>query len=352
MNKDELKALLATMNVGELRQILEEVKLYTSSSETVESVKQVFETGHMLDFIAVDDKMILVDKFLYAEPLSDNTVRAVFSIFGITNDYELAVDIDVTEHWTFDNCQPYRFFTSPLSSYLLKTNPENDSKSYGSEYDAKIFMPIKGVSVCKLVHNVYNTEDVETTIEGCTSDTLKNINKKINSEKILSKNIEKVSELETNVEPMSNRNETAPEKSQLNESSDKVSNVLSAIASWAENDNKNRRILLNVSRCFIYKDGRSKSKTNNNFSMSFKEAKFDSNKQTLKFDDTALYNGTYTIMAKDFINGSVKWDCNRKGLTLVSEDKTYIIRISFMIAGETIDLEHETMSEIYNIFAE
>ena len=345
MDKNELKRLLATMNTGELHQLFEEVKRYTTSSETVDSIKHVFNTGHMIEFIATDGKMILVDNFLRAEPIGDKSVRMVFSIFGIVCDYQLAVDIDVTEAWTLCKRQPYRAFAFPITSYLLKKNPTDDGKFYTSEYSVTRFLPIKGLSVCKLVHNVYDTGTSETGIEDCALNALAGIRNKVKEEKILAANSEKVSENETVSESVFSE-QMVTEEPRIDTFSDKVFNVMAAIASWLGTENENRRILLDVSRCFTYEDGHAKTKTNNNFSMSFKEANLDESERSLKCDDTALYNGTYTIKAENFINGSVKWDGRRKSIVLMSEDKTYTIRISFMINGKVVTLDDESMSDI------
>lgn len=341
MDKNELKRLLATMNTGELHQLFEEVKRYATSSETIDSIKRVFDTGHMIEFIATDGKMILVDNFLRAEPIGDKSVRMVFSIFGIVCDYQLAVDIDVHEAWTLCKRQPYRAFAFPLTSYLLKKNPTDDGKLYTSEYNVTRFLPIKGLSVCKLVHNVYDAGTVETGIEDCALKTLANIKNKVKKEKMLAANNEKISENETAAETVSSEQEPCSDTG-----TDAVFNVMSAIASWLGTENENRRILLDVSRCFTYEDGHAKTKTNNNFSMSFKKAELDKSGRTLKCDDTALYNGTYTIKADDFINGSVKWDARRKSIVFMSEDKAYTVRISFMINGKVVMLDDESMSDI------
>lgn len=344
MDINELKRLLATMNTGELHQLFEEVKRYTTSSETVDSIKHVFNTGHMIEFIATDGKMILVDNFLRAEPIGDKSVRMVFSIFGIVCDYQLAVDIDVTEAWTLCKRQPYRAFAFPITSYLLKKNPTDDGKFYTSEYSVTRFLPIKGLSVCKLVHNVYDTGTSETGIEDCALNALAGIRNKVKEEKILAANNEKVSE-------STSSEQTATEETHTDEASDEIFGVMSAIASWLGTENENRRILLDVSRCFTYEDGHAKTKTNNNFSMSFKKAELDKSERSLKCDDTALYNGVYTIKAENFINGSVKWDDRRKSIVLMSEDKTYTIRISFMINGKAVTLDDETMSGISTLVA-
>lgn len=344
MDKNELKRLLATMNTGELHQLFEEVKRYTTSSETVDSIKNVFNTGHMIEFIATDGKMILVDNFLRAEPIGNKSVRMVFSIFGIVCDYQLAVDIDVSEAWTLCKRQPYRTFAFPITSYLFKKNPTDDGKLYTSEYSVTRFLPIKGLSVCKLVHNVYDTGTSETGIEDCALNALAGIRNKVKEEKILAANNETISESVSS-------EQAATEEPQTDESSDKIFSVMSAIASWLGTENANRRILLDVSRCFTYEDGHAKTKTNNNFSLSFKKAELDKSERTLKFDDTALYNGTYTIKAENFINGSVKWDGRRKSIVLMSEDKTYTVRISFMIGGKVVTLDDETMSDISTLIA-
>lgn len=344
MDINELKHLLATMNTGELHQLFEEVKRYTTSSETVDSIKHVFNTGHMIEFIATDGKMILVDNFLRAEPIGDKSVRMVFSIFGIVCDYQLAVDIDVTEAWTLCKRQPYRAFAFPTTSYLLKKNPTDDGKFYTSEYSVTRFLPIKGLSVCKLVHNVYDTGTSETGIEDCALNALAGIRNKVKEEKILAANNEKVSESVSSEQAVT-------EESHADEASDKIFGVMSAIASWLGTENENRRILLDVSRCFTYEDGHAKTKTNNNFSMSFKKAELDKSERSLKCDDTALYNGVYTIKTENFINGSVKWDGRRKSIVLMSEDKTYTIRISFMINGKVVTLDDETMSDISTLIA-
>lgn len=341
MDKNELKRLLATMNTGELHQLFEEVKRYATSSETIDSIKRVFDTGHMIEFIATDGKMILVDNFLRAEPIGDKTVRMVFSIFGIVCDYQLAVDIDVHEAWTLCKRQPYRTFGFPLTTYLLKKNPTDDGKLYTSEYSVTRFLPIKGLSVCKLVHNVYDAGTVETGIEDCALKTLVNIKNKVKKEKMIAANNEKISENEPAAETVSSEQEPCSDTA-----TNAVFNVMSAIASWLEAENENRRILLDVSRCFTYEDGHAKTKTNNNFSMSFKKGELDKTGRTLKCDDTALYNGTYTIKAEDFINGSVKWDARRKSIVFMSEDKTYTVRISFMINGKVVMLDDESMSDI------
>ena len=350
MDKNELKRLLATMNTGELHQLFEEVKRYTTSSETVDSIKHVFNTGHMIEFIATDGKMILVDNFLRAEPIGDKSVRMVFSIFGIVCDYQLAVDIDVTEAWTLCKRQPYRAFAFPITSYLLKKNPTDDGKFYTSEYSVTRFLPIKGLSVCKLVHNVYDTGTSETGIEDCALNALAGIRNKVKEEKILAANSEKVSENETVSESVSSE-QMVTEEPRIDTFSDKIFNVMAAIASWLGTENENRRILLDVSRCFTYEDGHAKTKTNNNFSMSFKEANLDESERSLKCDDTTLYNGTYTIKAENFINGSVKWDGRRKSIVLMSEDKTYTIRVSFMINGKVVTLDDESMSDISTLIA-
>jgi hypothetical protein len=344
MDINELKRLLATMNTGELHQLFEEVKRYTTSSETVDSIKHVFNTGHMIEFIATDGKMILVDNFLRAEPIGNKSVRMVFSIFGIVCDYQLAVDIDVTEAWTLCKRQPYRAFAFPITSYLLKKNPADDGKFYTSEYSVTRFLPIKGLSVCKLVHNVYDTGTSETGIEDCALNALAGIRNKVKEEKILAANNEKVSE-------SASSEQTATEETHTDEASDEIFGVMSAIASWLGTENENRRILLDVSRCFTYEDGHAKTKTNNNFSMSFKKAELDKSERSLKCDDTALYDGVYTIKAENFINGSVKWDGRRKSIVLMSEDKTYTIRISFMINGKAVTLDDETMSGISTLVA-
>jgi hypothetical protein len=350
MDKNELKRLLATMNTGELHQLFEEVKRYTTASETVDSIKHVFNTGHMIEFIASDGKMILVDNFLRAEPIGDKSVRMVFSIFGIVCDYQLAVDIDVKEAWTLCKRQPYRAFAFPLTSYLLKKNPTDDGALYTSEYNVTRFLPIKGLSVCKLVHNVYDTGTAETGIEDCALNALAGIRNKVREEKILAANNEKVSENETVTESVSSE-QMLKEEAHIDESSDKVFRVMSTIASWLGTENENRRILLDVSRCFTYEDGHAKTKANNNFSMSFKKAELDKSERTLKCDDTALYNGVYTIKAENFINGSVKWDGRRKSIVLMSEDKTFTIRISFMINGKVVTLDDESMSDISTLIA-
>lgn len=350
MDKNELIRLLASMNVGELQEIYSAVKQYTASAETIDSLKRVYENKHLIEFVTEDGNMILTDKFIGATPIGEHTVRVQFGILGIVCDYQLAVDIDVSNKWVLNSRMPfYDFGNMTIPSYIVKL-PETN---IGSPKFTP-FVAIKGLSVCKLVHNCYNTEASGTGIESNTMSLLSKIKNKINKHDVPE---EKVTHEPNYIDnpPMPSQpviplnEETSP----LPEPYAKMAEVQKAMGlttKWVNKDSSHR-IVFNVSRSFIHKDDSTTTKSTNNYSFVFDSSEWkDEQKYYYLSAGGSNKKGVYSIVKPDdFINGSVTWDRNRKNLVITNEDKTYIIRITYMKDSTIVDLDGDSRG-IPNVF--
>ena len=348
MDKNELIRLLASMNVGELQEVYSAVKQYTASAETIDSLKRVYDNKHLIEFVTEDGNMILTDKFIGATPIGDHTVRVQFGILGIVCDYQLAVDIDVSNKWVLNSRMPfYDFGNTPIPSYIVKF-PETNT---GSPRFTP-FVAIKGLSVCKLVHNCYDTEASGTGIESNTMSLLNKIKDKINKHDVPEEKITHEPNYINNP-PLVHSVDRPLEESPLPEPYAKLAKIqvaLSLTDKWVNKDSSHR-IVFNVSRSFTHEDESTTTKSTNNYSLVFDTSEWkDEQKYYYLSAGGSSMKGVYSIVKPDdFINGSVTWDCNRKNLVITNEDKTYIIRITYMKNGKIIDLDSESCG-IPNVF--
>ncbi len=350
MDKNELIRLLATMNTGELHEIYSLIQQYTASAETIDSLKRVFDSNHLIEFVTEDGNMILADKFIGATPLGERTVRVQFGILGIVCDYQLQVDIDVTKKWVLNSKMPfYDFGILPAPSCIVKL-PETEN---GSPKQIP-FVPIKGLSVCKLVHNCYNTEASGTSIESNTMSLLNKIKNKINKHDVPEEKITHEPNYIDNP-PMASQsvNHIKEEESVLPEPYAKLAKVQVALGltdKWVNKDSSHR-IVFNVSHSFTHKDDSTTTKSTNNYSFVFDSSEWrDEQKYYYLSSGGSDKKGVYSIVKPDdFINGSVTWDHNRKNLVITNEDKTYIIRITYMKDSTIVDLDGDSRG-IPNVF--
>lgn len=348
MDKNELIRLLASMNVGELQEVYSAVKQYTASAETIDSLKRVYDNKHLIEFVTEDGNMILTDKFIGATPIGDHTVRAQFGILGIVCDYQLAVDIDVSNKWVLNSRMPfYDFGKTPIPSYIVKF-PETNT---GSPRFTP-FVAIKGLSVCKLVHNCYNTEASGTGIESNTMSLLNKIKDKINKHDVPEEKITHEPNYINNPPLVHSVNRPLEEKTTLPEPYAKLAKIqvaLSLTDKWVNKDSSHR-IVFNVSRSFTHEDESTTTKSTNNYSFVFDTSEWKDEQKYYYFSAGGSdKKGVYSIVKPDdFINGSVIWDRNRKNLVITNEDKTYIIRITYMKNGTIIDSESCGIPNIFN----
>lgn len=350
MDKNELLRLLASMNVGELQEIYSAIKQYSASAETIDSLKRVYDNKHLIEFITEDGNMILTDKFIGATPIGEHTVRVQFGILGIVCDYQLAVDIDVSNKWILNSRMPfYDFGNTLIPSYIVKL-PETNT---GSPKFTP-FVAIKGLSVCKLVHNCYNTEASGTGIESNTMGLLSKIKNKINKHDIPEEKITHEPNYVGNPPPAPQSvNQPIEEKIVPFEGDAKLLNIqvaLSLTDKWINKDSSHR-IVFNVSRSFTHKDDSTTTKSTNNYSFVFDSSEWkDEQKHYYLSAGGSNKKGVYSIVKPDdFSNGSVTWDHNRKNLVITNEDKSYIIRITYMKDGTIIDLDADSRG-IPNVF--
>lgn len=350
MDKNELIRLLASMNSGELQEVYSAVKQYTASAETIDSLKRVFESNHLIEFVTEDGNMILTDKFIGAIPIGERTVRVQFGIFGIVCDYQLAVDIDVSKKWVLNSQMPfYDFGILPAPSCIVKL-PETEN---GSPRQMP-FVPIKGLSVCKLVHNCYNTEASGTGIESNTMTLLNKIKDKINKHDVPEEKITHEANYIGNPPPVPQfDNRPIEEKVVPFEGDAKLLDIqiaLSLTDKWVNKDSSHR-IVFNVSRSFTHKDESTTTKSTNNYSFVFDSSEWkDEQKYYYLSAGGSNKKGVYSIVKPDdFSNGSVTWDRNRKNLVITNEDKTYIIRITYMKDSTIVDLDGDSRG-IPNVF--
>lgn len=350
MDKNELIRLLASMNVGELQEIYSAVKQYTASAETIDSLKRVYENKHLIEFVTEDGNMILTDKFIGATPIDDHTVRVQFGILGIVCDYQLAVDIDVSNKWVLNSRMPfYDFGNTTVPSYIVKLPETVGSPRFTP------FVAIKGLSVCKLVHNCYNTEASGTGIESDTMSLLNRIKSRINRHDVPEEKVTHEPDYINNPPPMTPQTVIQPleEKTVLPEPYEKLAKVQMALTltnKWVNKDSSHR-IVFNVSRSFTHKDDSTTTKSTNNYSFVFDSSEWkDEQKYYYLSAGGSNKKGVYSIVKPDdFINGSVTWDRNRKNLVITNEDKTYIIRITYMKDSTIVDLDGDS-GGIPNVF--
>lgn len=348
MDKNELIRLLASMNVGELQEVYSAVKQYTASAETIDSLKRVYDNKHLIEFVTEDGNMILTDKFIGATPIGDHTVRVQFGILGIVCDYQLAVDIDVSNKWVLNSRMPfYDFGNTPIPSYIVKF-PETNT---GSPRFTP-FVAIKGLSVCKLVHNCYNTEASGTGIESNTMSLLNKIKNRINKHDVPEEKITHEPNYIDNPPLLQSINRPLEEKTTLPEPYEKLAKVQMALTltnKWVNKDSSHR-IVFNVSRSFTHKDDSTTTTSTNNYSFIFDTSEWKDEQKYYYFSSGGSNKkGVYSIVKPDdFINGSVTWDRNRKNLVITNEDKTYIIRITYMKNGTIIDSESCGISNVFN----
>lgn len=349
MDKNELIRLLASMNVGELQEVYSAVKQYTASAETIDSLKRVYDNKHLIEFVTEDGNMILTDKFIGATPIGDHTVRVQFGILGIVCDYQLAVDIDVSNKWVLNSRMPfYDFGNTPIPCYIVKF-PETNT---GSPRFTP-FVAIKGLSVCKLVHNCYDTEASGTGIESNTMSLLNKIKDKINKHDVPEEKITHEPNYVNNPPLVHSINQSLEEKIVPFEGDAKLLKIqvaLSLTDKWVNKDSSHR-IVFNVSRSFTHEDESTTTKSTNNYSLVFDTSEWNDEKKYYYLSaGGSSMKGVYSIVKPDdFKNGSVTWDRNRKNLVITNEDKTYIIRITYMKNGTIIDLDKDSRG-IPNIF--
>ena len=350
MDKNELIRLLASMDIGELQEVYSAVKRYTASAETIDSLKRVYDNKHLIEFVTEDGNMILTDKFIGATPLGEHTVRVQFGILGIVCDYQLAVDIDVSKKWVLNSQMPfYDFGYRPAPACIIKLPEFNN----GSPKQMP-FVPIKGLSVCKLVHNCYNTEASGTGIESNTMSLLSKIKDKINNHDVPEEKITHEPNYINNptmvTQPV---NQPIEEKIVPFEGDAKLAKIqvaLSLTDKWVNKDSSHR-IVFNVSRSFTHNDESTTTKSTNNYSFVFDTSEWkDEQKYYYLSAGGSNKKGVYSIVKPDdFTNGSVKWDAKRKNLVITNEDNSYIIRISYMKDGTIMDMDKDSRG-LANVF--
>ena len=306
MSKFDLKSLLASMGTGEIHQLLAELKRYASTSATVDSLKRVFETGHLLEFQLENGDHILVDEFIESEPVAEDEVRVVFGVFGVIDDIKLAICFNTANGWVLNKSNPIYCFDDIAPTALVF---DDDTSSGG--------MGAVSVAVCKFQRGVYD-EPCDTSIERETASLMEKIATEVKKDEI--------------------------KEDEFIIIDDKLTNIFAKMAQWLNQGN--RRVILDVSRSFTFEDEYRSSRTSNNFSLAFKCLEVDCAKRVAKFGDCTSNKNDFSIKADDFINGCIEWDARRKNLAIANEDKTYVIRISFMEGAKVVDIDDETMRDI------
>lgn len=299
MIKNDLKSLLATMSTGEIYQLLADLKQYASTSATIDSLKRVFESGHLLEFQLENGDTILVNEFVDAEPVGDEETRAIFSIFGVLDDLQLAIHLNDGDEWALTKETPVYNFNEVAPTFLI-SDDEITPLAIGAV----------SASVCKFQRGVYDEVSVipdPVQVNACD----KKVEKPVNA---------------------------------ASTESDKLMSIFNAIDLWLQPEN--RRIIMDISRSFTFEDQYGSSSTHNNFSLAYKCISVDSDNRMIKFGNCSSDKSDYNLKLDDFINGSIQWDSNRDNLLIINEDKTYIVRINFMDGAKIIGLGNESMNNI------
>lgn len=320
MIDNNLKSLLANMSTGEIKSLLAEIKRYASASATVDSLKRVFRSGHILEFQMENGDFTLVDELIEVEPTGEDKIRAIFSLFGVADNIKLCVELNTANEWILNKANPVYCFNEIAPTSLIFSGDSSLEDGPGAV----------SVAVCKYQRGVYD-ELCKTALERETSD-------------LLSKIVSEPEKCACGYDPK-------PAQPEIKESvaGNEVilMHVFDKISGWLKTEN--RRVVLDISRSFMFEDRYSSSRTHNNFSLAFKCVNVDWVDNTAKFGDCSSNKNDFNVKTNDFINGSITWEEHRKNLLVTSEDKSYIIRISFMDGAKIVDINDDSMSTIKDL---
>ena len=321
MIDNNLKSLLANMSAGEIQSLLAEIKRYASASATVDSLKRVFRSGHILEFQMENGDFTLVDDLIEVEPVGENKILAIFSLFGVTNNIKLCVQLNTTNEWVLNKANPIYCFNEIAPTLLIFNNGSSSEGGSGDGTGAV------SVAVCKYQRGVYD-ELCKTAPEVSRSD-------------LLSKIVSEPEKCACGYDPKPAQSDI---KDAVAGNEVILMHVFDKISDWLKTEN--RRVVLDISRSFTFEDRYSSSRTHNNFSLAFKCVNVDWIDNTAKFGDCSSNKSDFLVKTNDFINGSITWEEHRKNLLITSEDKSYIIRISFMDGAKIVDLNDDSMNII------
>lgn len=312
MTKNDLKSLLGTLDSKDLCQLLTDIKDYISVSPAVDSIKKVFETGHLLEFQMDNGEYILVDKFIKSS-IIDNKLRIFFNVFGITDNIQLAIYFNLEDELIFDHSNVSYTFSNSLPTFLIIDNKTNQANLNTTK-----------VTVCKFQRGVYE-EKVDD----------KKVNK-ITKSKSSSAKVVKQPKTTMKIEP--EEEYVPPVKNEV-----KLMSFFSELREWLAEGK--RRIILDISRSYTFEDDYTSSKTHNNFSLVFKTVKIDENNNII-FDDCVGNKGYFVITPNDFNNGVVVWENSRNALNITNEDKTYTLRMSFMEGSSILSINDKSLGQL------
>lgn len=326
MIDNNLKSLLANMSSGEIQSLLAEIKRYASASATVDSLKRVFRSGHILEFQMENGDFTLVDELIEVEPAGEDKIRAIFSLFGVADNIKLCVELNTANEWILNKANPVYCFNEIAPTSLIFSGDSSLADGSGCGPGAV------SVAVCRYQRGVYD-ELCKTALERETSD-------------LLAKIVSEPEKCACGYDPKPAQPEI---KEPVAGNEVILMHVFDKISDWLEVEN--RRVILDISRSFTFEDRYSSSRTHNNFSLAFKCVSVDWINNTAKFGDCASSKSDFLVKANDFINGSITWEEHRKNLFIVSEDKSYMIRVSFMDGAKIIDLDDDSMNIIKSLIS-
>ena len=311
MDKNQLKNILASMDADELAQLLTEVKNYVTTSSKIDSIKKLFDLGYILEFQMENGEHILVNKFINST-LTDDKLCVLFNVFGINDNINIAVYFNINENLILNNTTPSLTFVNKTPIYLIINN------------NSQALLNAVTMTVCKLQRGVYEVEP-----EGIKDKSS--------------------SKIKTSKQSKRNKNSSDTQKDEyippIKEES-KFMSIFNAISNWLKNDK--HKVLVDISRNFTYNDGHTTSKSHNNFSMLFKNV-FITEDNKIRFDDCIGNTGSFVINPEEFINGSINWEDTGNRLIIVNKDKTFNIKISFMNASKTLNVNDDSLKSIKNI---
>lgn len=322
MIDNNLKSLLANMSTGEIQSLLAEIKRYASASATVDSLKRVFRSGHILEFQMENGDFTLVDELIEVEPVGEDKIRAIFTLFGVAANIKLCVELDTSSEWILNKANPVYCFNEIAPTSLIFSGDSSLEDGPGAV----------SVAVCRYQRGVYD-ELCKTALERETSD-------------LLTKIVSEPEKCACGYDPKPAQPEI---KEPVAENEVILMHIFDEISEWLEAEN--RRVVLDISRSFTFEDRYSSSRTHNNFSLAFKCVSVDWDGRTAKFGDCSSSKSDFLVKANDFINGSITWEEHRKNLFIVSEDKSYMIRVSFMDGAKIVDLNDDSMNIIKSLIS-
>lgn len=305
MTKDDLKSLVSSMSQEEIYQLLVDIKNVIASSEVVDSIKNVFDSGHIFNFELDSEENILVDKIISHRSAPDNKVEVVFHPYGVSSEIGFAVTFDNAGKLIFDKNNTSVTFDNSLYSYFV----DDIEDAAADEVPPLSFVGVKSITVCKLQ---VGTFDVAASTPAA----------------------------QVEVKPVDN------DKAVNTVSDNKIWDLFVAIKKWQDAVDVHR-VVLDASRTFTFEDDYSSSKTQNKFSFILDAIKLDDEKKLITVINSFNSNDEVVINANDFINGTIQeHPCH---LVVTNEDKTYSMNIRFMKLGQVLNLTHDTLVDVKNV---